>query len=262
MWWLSNIRPFRYTRHPPIAQTVANIRPDTLIIPDAYGWADPGIREQALPGFASTYFQPLNDKWLQDTEGEHMQHIGVAFATNAKHEAPTEVDLDGRRCTKVILDVGKYGIAVYAAYLNHAREDMRTEQLQALVSDAKKSDIPTIVAGDLNAQVALKHVSLREKSRSAFVRLMALAFNSIGHPHGPVLADLERREALSVLDQADFHNFATHHGPTALTKAPFFRVDHIYGRGVTAGNYTVHREDMAPGTSDHWPVSVDLTIPS
>ena len=246
----------------PIRNTITLINPDTICFSDVFGWGDEQLRNQCLPSkfHGNSYFQPLEDQWLLDTEGAHMKDVGVAIATTAKHETPEIIDLAGRCGLKTILHLGTHGVRICAIYLNHALEDKRIEQAKALINILaadKNEDIPTIIVGDLNAQEALTRVGWREKSWSRLVQLGALAFNAIHHPYGPVLRDLERREALEVFEQNGFHNAATNEQRTALFPfARAFRVDHPYTKNLETSEYTTH----SPTGSDHKPFSLKLHV--
>ena len=242
-----------------IAETVQNLQADTIVISDAFGWQNDALRKNSLPGFSHTYFQPLNDTWLEKQEGAHMRDIGVVLGTKVSHDTPQAVDLGERQGIMMTLNIGTHGLRLYGVYLNHAIEDKRIAQLRALISHLSKDDTPTIITGDLNAQEDLKYVSNSEKLRSLFVRMGSLPFKALGHPYGNILHDLERREALTLLRQEGFDTATTNNRPTALYPlAPVFRVDHSFGRGVFMSNYTVH--PTVGGASDHRPISCDVTI--
>ena len=251
----------------PIEKVVSKIDPDTVCFSDVFGWSDKTLQDACLPEKfhqnGRSYFQPLEDKWLLSVEGQHMKEVGVALATTAEHENPETIDLAGRCGLKIVLDIGSYGLRVCSIYLNHAVEDKRIEQLESLASTLaydKNEDIPTVIAGDLNAQEALSRVGWRERNWSKLVRLGALTFSKINHPYGPILHDLERRKALEVLEGEGFNNIATNEQRTALFPyARAFRVDHIYARDVEATDYTVH--PIHSKASDHKPISATLRIP-
>lgn len=245
----------------PIIDTIRAINPDTLVVPDAFGWGNPIVRNSALDQFRNSYFIPLNDSWLKKTEGPHMNSIGIALATNSPHDRPDVIDLGSRSAGQIVLDIGKRGLRICGVYLNHAHESMRADQLRALVAHLERSDsdVPTVIAGDFNAQeVHSVLIGPTEKRRSLVVKIAAQTFSAISHEYGTVLRGLEQRYALEVLRKEGYSNLATNSKPTALfPHAPLFRVDHFYARpGVEAGGYRV--EKMRRGASDHRPISIIL----
>lgn len=247
-----------------LARCVKALGADSVVISDAYGLDDYWLRRLAMPEFRHTAFVPLDDDRINEKHdlSSETPQIGVAFGTNATLLDQEVIDLGNRQGLSSTLNIGRHGLRIAGVYLDDLSEDVRSRQIRALLAYLDKEDIPTVVAGDLNSQEALKWVGLSERIRSGVVKFGATALKAVGHPYGDQLLSLESRIALEQLRGAGYESVATKtkdkDRPTALFPiAPMFRVDHGYVRGVEASGYRVGR---AMGASDHRPIVFDINV--
>lgn len=246
-------------RHEAVAQAIDRLGADTVVISDAFGWGKPGVLEQVLPEHPHRYFATIDDS--NDKVGPR-GNVGVAIATTAEHEEPRLLDLGGRKGLLVPLHLGRVTVNLVGAYLYWADEERRKESIEAILDQIDLSQ-PTIVAGDLNAQVPLEYAGSLEQLRSILVRLGASALGLIGHKHAQVIKGFEERTALKPLHEAGFTNLASTGTPTAAYPNPFtaqFRIDHIYAK-IPAGDRVQvdpSRVGRFSRISDHLPVQTDL----
>lgn len=238
----------------------ANLNADTLIVSDAQGFADPDLRSKALAGFEQTFFTPLEDQSLINLLGDDWKNLGVAVATNSPVAEHKPIDLDGRQASLTTLNIGRYGLRIAGVYLYHELEEKRSAQVRALISHLKKEDVPTVIAGDFNAQQPLCEVGGNERARSKMILLGAQILKIANFSEVARLIDLERRLALGQLSRANFINACDDFKPTALTPAPkLFRVDHIYHDDhLQSENYQRHNSGKL---SDHDAISADIKLP-
>lgn len=175
---------------------------------------------------------------------------------------PEALDLCGRQAVSYTMNLGEAGLRIIGAYLNHASEAIRTQQIDAIVK-ILRGEVPTIIIGDLNAQEALREVTRTERIRSHLIKATGLGLSLVGHPHGPRLLGLEERTALAQLNAVGAVNVARHLGAsrsTALNPGWLFTVDHAYLHGLPPDGARGFRVHNPQGASDHRGISLTLAI--
>lgn len=247
-----------------IRRAIEDMNLDVFVGSDVQGWKDPEARSLCLPPHLQEHctFVPLNDKWLEEHEPRYMRHLGVVIATNRPGETEA-LDLCGRQAVSYTMNLGEAGLRIIGAYLNHASEAIRTQQIDAIVKILRGDKVPTIVIGDLNAQEALREVTRTERIRSHLIKAAGLGLSLIGHPHGPRLLGLEERTALAQLNAVGAVNVARHLGAsrsTALNPGWLFTVDHAYLHGLPPDGARDFRVHNPQGASDHRGISLTLAI--
>jgi hypothetical protein len=241
-----------------IREVIGSLNVDALALVDVFRWRSHYGSEEAiadLVGMKRVYHTPLGDESMIKDSPEAAE-LGIVFATNKKVGYFNDIDLETRQASRVVLDVGKYGLQVATAYLHHEDEDKRIQQARAL--NAQLLDMPTVILGDLNTLRPLETARFSEKARSAVIRLATTMM-----PSGNIkstLQALERREALSILLDAGFADGDPKQRPTALGKKRVFGVDYALSRGenTSISNVTTlpHR-----GASDHRILSGTVHFP-
>jgi endonuclease/exonuclease/phosphatase family metal-dependent hydrolase len=242
-----------------IRSVIRDIQPDALTLSDVFRWnsyynGDAGIAQFLGMEWAS--FTPLQDERLIQTHPSGAD-LGVVFATTQPVALSETLDLETRQANKTILDIGKYGLQYASLYLDDLREDVRERQLRAALAQLEKH-VPTIIQGDLNMQRLLEMARSSEKVRSAMVRLVIRMLPAQSDKI-PVLQELEKRQAMKVLVDANFQDGDPKQRPTALGKARLFGVDYIMSRGEGA---TVSNFKTLPhqGGSDHLAVYAEVNV--
>lgn len=248
-------------RQEAIQDAILAMRANALVVSDAYGWDDDDVRRVMFLGYAHSEFTPLNDSRLLGDPAHDMSRIGVAIGTNHETQSSGVIDLGDRQATQTVLDLGSHGLRLVGVYLDDESESNRSNQIKALFAHLEKTDIPTVIAGDFNAQQPHEEITTLEKLRSRFVKIGSGIMGLANHPYAPLLHDLEKRRALRMITASGYQNAAQMDPtPTALYPyAPMFRVDHIYTTPEI--NTTAYRVLPRTSASDHRAIVADLQIP-
>lgn len=247
------------THEDAIREVVSSLNVDALALVDVFRWRSHYGTEQAIAdhlGMQVAFHTPLADESMI-TNSPEAEEIGIVFATNEKVGYFNDIDLETRQASRVVLDIGEYGLQVATAYLHHKNEDTRIQQARALNAQLI-ADMPTVILGDLNTLRPLETARFSEKSRAAIIRLATTMM-----PSGTMkqtLQELERREALSTLLDAGFIDGDPKQRPTALGNKRVFGVDYALsrGEGISISNVTTlpHR-----GASDHRVLTGTINYP-
>lgn len=240
-----------------IQDAIRDVQPDVMTLSDVFRWNSHYEGNEGVArflGMKSASFTLLQDERLMQAHPSGAE-IGVVFATNQPVAVSETLDLETRQANRTILDIGKYGLQFASLYLDDLYEDVRERQLRAALAQLDK-EVPTIIQGDLNMQRPLEIARLSERARSAMVRLAIRALSTTSDKV-PVLQELEKRQAMNVLLDANFQDGDPKQRPTALGRAQVFGVDHMMSRGVAISNTQVlsHR-----GGSDHRILVGDITV--
>lgn len=254
------------TSDPPrlddIGDAVNSVNADTISLIDTYGWhqryrpAD----LRAIFGYPHVQTDRINDS-----------NIGITILSRPDLIDTTTIDLGERQAlgTSIELNDGAQ-VTLLVAYLHHASEAHRTEQVQALSEYAKQQSsgskpTRTVLVGDLNT------VSRRHKIAHTAGKILRASGLAKGEGMLSELSGVLEGEAYDELLRQGFTD--SHESRTATWPSPQFklgslalpravlRVDYItHTPDIIADRYTVHRDKTFHKASDHYPLSATIAV--
>ncbi len=256
------------TKYPPrmdaIAEVVIGLDADVVALTDTFRWHTfdlAYLRETFSYGHVVT--QPIGDK----TMGVSGKNIGLTLLSNREIINPSPVDLGERQALSADIEFDDSTIVTsITAYLHHADEAKRTQQVGGLVGYATRTGRleRTVVEGDLNT------ISRLDKTAQQLRHLLRLIPSGV-RPEAiaNVLGNLEGT-AYQRLMKAGFRDANKERAATwptprygilggRIAVPAMLRLDHIlHSPDITAVSHTVPRGRAYRLGSDHYPSVADL----
>lgn len=246
-----------------LQQAIQAIDADVIGLSDTFRWVDLFTEQELKELFGYEYVSFIN---MNDVRVD--KRIGVAVLSRVPVEQFETVRLATRDCIRAVVSMEGKRIALYTAYLDDLVENVRVEQVQALIShiveDAKQG-IESVVMGDLN-MLAPVDVDMRTRIfKDLFdvgIRIEEI-FRDKPY-YAAAIEELYKVEAMPLLNQAGLREPSGSESQlTAFTPIhdlhfpiPLFRLDHIlHTEGVISSEFMVHREGIFEEASDHYPIS-------
>ncbi len=229
---------------------------DSFAGTDVYRWdevygGNEGIARHL--GFSAARFLHLDDPTL-DKSGAG---LGILYATDEEIAETEYVRADNRNALVVRHNIGRAGLQLVVAYLDHATEEARIAQYQEL--DAQLEDMPTVLVGDLNGlRNDMRGARLQHRMSDLAIRCVAPLIPNRLSVAARAKGVNQRKLIPEVLEKyvdAD----ATLKRPTMPARFPVFGVDYmLHTPDVAVSNFNVVNTPSVRRATDHAGLVADI----
>lgn len=238
-----------------------------LVLCDTYRWAEfyggnEGIARHL--GYRTALYLDLNDQRLID---KHGPGISVVFATDLDVLGARIIWAHSRYVLEVVVqDEGK-ALRILAAYLDDLSEDVRLKQFSAIHNTvAAAGNIPTIIAGDLNAlrgDLSQAHFKARWRDRLFRTLLPVLRLFRPKSELAVSAAGMNQRRLITTVEAAgytDGGHFSAQPTIGAMgLPFPLICLDYIFANSfIRFRKFDVVPKRVHKNASDHAPVVAEI----
>jgi endonuclease/exonuclease/phosphatase family metal-dependent hydrolase len=259
-----NYRDYETTTPPrldAIQDVVAGLDADVVSLIDTFRWHElyTPADLRAIFEYDHAITMPIADQ----TIGRADNYIGVTLLSRRELIGPGPISIGERQAlaTDIELDSGDI-LSLFAAYLNHQSEAIRTGQADKVIEHALLSGEHRVIMGDLNTIA-------RSDNKPPLRQLLQLLLDAAGNADMTDVRDILKGEAYHHFVEAGFEDankdrLATWPTPRRrilgrVAIPPILRPDHIlHSRSLRSSQGDVPKSGVVRYASDHFPLVADI----
>lgn len=245
-----------------IKAAIKKIDADFIALIDTCRWESTFTNDdlKRIFNYKGAYTINIEDKTL-------LISVGITVLTNLPVISFESVRIFDRNCLKAVVKVGERELNTFSLYLDYRKEQTRESETLSLLNQVQNKN--TLIIGDFNS-LRSEDVIYSEKIYNKILRLIPFLklikvfqglFDSVEDMFG----------SQKIVDLLKGNGFTEAEGrvkfePTMPTKIyfplipPIFRVDYFFhSPDLLVENYKVIRGKLFDKTSDHYPISCEVT---